>query len=462
MNRDPIETVAAALGSLELRGKTILVACSGGADSTFLLMALRRLQGRFGFDLAAITVNHRIRSEAESSGDSRFVEDFAASLDPAVRCVRKDLAVGEVERAAKERGKGIEEAARHLRYQAFADAAGELKASWVMTGHNRNDRAETVLMRFLSGSGGSALSGIARERGIYFRPLLELSHAEMAEWLAAHGISWREDATNADARYFRNRIRLHLVPLLDSFFPGWETGILSAASRSALDDALCKSLVTARWERSGDGISCPVGAFLSMHPAVRLRFLSEGLSLLAPGHRVPSGYLDRIAHIGEFAGDVGASDGGARGDTSPAESRPGGILPASTIAGSGLVFSRSGDSFFWKPDIVQNSKSGYLVYIRACGAYSMPFGTISVFPDGNSVYIDRCPGRFSLPLTIRTRQAGDTVLTADGKQKTLKKLMNEWSVRETDRDLLPLVEERGTIRAVWGGALGYPDWFVQT
>jgi len=111
---------------------------------------------------------------------------------------------------------------------------------------------------------------------------------------------------------------------------------------------------------------------------------------------------------------------------------------------------------------VQNSKSGYLVYIRACGAYSMPFGTISVFPDGNSVYIDRCPGRFSLPLTIRTRQAGDTVLTADGKQKTLKKLMNEWSVRETDRDLLPLVEERGTIRAVWGGALGYPDWFVQT
>lgn len=441
MNRDPVETVAAALGSLELRGKTILVACSGGADSTFLLMALRTLQSRFGFDLAAITVNHRIRSEAESSGDSRFVEDLAASLEPAVRCVRKDLAKGEVERAAQERGKGIEEAARHLRYQAFSDAAGELNASWVMTGHNRNDRAETVLMRFLSGSGGSALSGIARERGIYFRPLLELSHAEMAEWLAAHGISWREDATNADARYYRNRIRLHLVPLLDSFFPGWETGILSAAARSALDDALCKSLVTARWERSGDGIACPVSAFLAMHPAVRLRFLSEGLTLLAPGHRVPSGYLDRIAHIGEPSG---------------------GGLSLSTIAGSGLVFSQVDGSFFWKPDIVQNSKSGYLVYIRACGAYSMPFGTISVFPDGNSVYIDRCPGRFSLPLTIRTRQAGDTVLTADGKQKTLKKLMNEWSVRETDRDLLPLVEERGMIRAVWGGALGYPDWFVQT
>jgi tRNA(Ile)-lysidine synthase len=421
-------------------------------------MALHGLRARFGLDLAAITVNHRIRPEAESSGDSRFVEELASSFAPAIRCVRKDLPQGEVERLARERGKGIEEAARHLRYQAFADAARELNAAYVMTGHNRNDRAETVLMRFLSGSSGSSLSGIARERGIYFRPLLDLTHAEMAEWLAARGVSWREDATNEDARYYRNRIRLHLVPLLDSFFPGWETGILSAAAHAALDDAFCKSLVTARWERSGDGITCPVGAFLAMHPAVRLRFLSEGLSLLAPGHRVPSGYLDRIAHIDGAVGEAACGEGPRR-DTSRGDVSQGDGVPC---AGSGLVFSRSGDAFFWKPDIVQNTKSGYLVYVRACGAYSLPFGTISVFPDGNSVYIDRCPGRFSLPLTIRTRQAGDTVLTADGKQKTLKKLMNEWSVRETDRDLVPLVEECGTIRAVWGGALGYPDWFVQT
>ena len=110
---------------------------------------------------------------------------------------------------------------------------------------------------------------------------------------------------------------------------------------------------------------------------------------------------------------------------------------------------------------MQNDKSGYLVYIRSCGAYSAPFGDISVLQAGISVYIDRCPGTFTLPLTVRSRQAGDTVRTADGKQKTLKKLMNEWSVRESDRDLLPVIEENGKIRAVWGSALGYPDWFVQ-
>jgi tRNA(Ile)-lysidine synthase len=278
---------------------------------------------------------------------------------------------------------------------------------------------------------------------------LDLSHAEMTEWLGANGYSWREDATNGDARYYRNRVRNHLVPVLDSFFPGWETGVLSAATRSALDDDLCHSLMDAHWERvegvtdtgSEDcGIRCESAAFLSLHPAVRLRFLRDGLALLSPKHRVPSGYLERIAAL-----DTGLA---ARGE-------------CVRISGSGLSFEGSGTFFFWKPDIVQNDKSGYLVYIRSCGAYSAPFGDISVLQAGISVYIDRCPGQFTLPLTVRSRQAGDTVQAADGKQKTLKKLMNEWSVRESDRDLLPVIEENGKIRAVWGGALGYPDWFVQ-
>ncbi len=455
MKRDPLDIVASALAPLSLRGKTVLAACSGGADSTFLLVALSRLRSRFGFDLVACTVNHRIRPDSESALDADFVESLAATLEPAVTCVRKDLAAGEADRVNRERGKGLEEAARHLRYRAFAEARKATGADRVMTGHNRDDRAETVLMRFLSGSGGSALSGIARERGEYFRPLLDLSHAEMTEWLGANGYSWREDATNGDARYYRNRVRNRLVPVLDSFFPGWETGVLSAASRAALDEDLCHSLMGAQWERvegsndagleaggsgASGGIRCESAAFLSLHPAVRLRFLRDGLALLSPRHRVPSGYLERIAALDSSLAAPGES---------------------ARITGSGLSFERSGAFFFWKPDIVQNDKSGYLVYIRSCGAYSAPFGDISVLQAGISVYIDRCPGTFALPLTVRSRQAGDTVRTADGKQKTLKKLMNEWSVRESDRDLLPVIEENGKIRAVWGGALGYPDWFVQ-
>ena len=446
MKRDPVDTLASALEGREIAGKTVIAACSGGADSTFLLVALSRLRARFAFTPVALTVNHRIRSESESGADASFVEDLARSLDPPVECVRIDLAPGEVTVAARERGKGIEEAARFLRYRAFADVARKMDAAFVITAHNRDDRAETVLMRFLSGASGSALSGIARERGIYLRPLLGISHAEMTAWLGERGFSWREDSTNADERYLRNRVRRRLVPLLDGSFPGWETGVLGSASRASLDDDLCRSLIACRWDRVSGGISCDARAYLSMHPAVRLRFLSDGLILLAPRHRVPSGYLERIAN-------VGAESLGPRADD------PAGI--GQRMDGSGLSFTRSGDRYFWKPDIVQNTKSGYLVYIRSDGAYSLPFETISVFSEGNSVYIDRCPGSFRFPLTIRTRQSGDSVTTASGGRKTLKKLMNEWSVRESDRDLLPLVETDGVIRAVWGGALGYPDWFVQ-
>jgi tRNA(Ile)-lysidine synthase len=446
MKRDPVDTLAAALESEGIAGKTVIAACSGGADSTFLLVALSRLRARFGFTLVALTVNHRIRNEAESGADASFVENLANALDPPVECARVDLAAGEVAAVARERGKGIEEAARFLRYRAFADVARARGAARVMTAHNRDDRAETVLMRFLSGASGSALAGIARERGIYLRPLLGISHAEMTAWLGENGVSWREDSTNADDRYLRNRVRRRLVPLLDEAFQGWETGVLGSAARAALDDDLCRSLITARWDRVSTGISCDARAFLSMHPAVRLRFLSDGLILLAPRHRVPSGYLERIANIGEE-------------DLAPRAEEPDGS--GRKLDGSGFSFTRSGDRYFWKPDIVQNTKSGYLVYIRSSGAYSLPFGTISVFSEGKSVYIDRCPGSFRFPLTIRTRQIGDTVATASGKRKTLKKLMNEWSVRKSDRDLLPLVETDGAIRAVWGGALGYPDWFVQ-
>ena len=433
MEQYPEEKVAEALASLDLKGRTVLAACSGGSDSVFLLVTLSLLSARFSYSLSALTVNHRLRSDAESSGDADFVENLCKALDPPVACVRKDLVEGEVAREAESRGMGIEEAARHLRYRFFEQSARDLGAVRVMTGHNRNDRLETMLMRFLEGSGGASLSGIARERGVFFRPLLDIDHATMQRWLSAHGFSWREDSTNDDDRYFRNRVRHHLVPLLDAQFPGWDTGVLSAAKRAGFDERLCRSLIAIEWSREASCVRCDAEGFLSMQCAVRLRFLRDGLVALGSRRRVSAGYLERIAE----------------------EREP------RRIAGAGLVFRREGNFFLWEPDIVQNTKSGYLVYIRSCGKYTVPFGTISVSAADNAVYIDGCPGRFTLPLTIRTRAPGDTVKASDGKRKTLKKLMNEWAVRDADRDFLPLVEENGQIRAVWGSALGYPDWLVQ-
>ena len=296
MEQYPEEKVAEALASLDLKGRTVLAACSGGSDSVFLLVTLSRFSARFGYSLSALTVNHRIRSDAESSGDADFVENLCKSLDPPVACVRKDLAEGEVAREAESRGMGIEEAARHLRYRFFEQSARDLGAVRVMTGHNRNDRLETMLMRFLEGSGGASLSGIARERGVFFRPLLDIDHATMQRWLSAHGFSWREDLTNADDRYFRNRVRHHLVPLLDAQFPGWDTGVLSAAKRAGFDERLCRSLIAIEWSREASRVRCDAEGFLSMQCAVRLRFLRDGLVALGSRRRVSAGYLEPVSY----------------------------------------------------------------------------------------------------------------------------------------------------------------------
>ena len=422
-------------GITDIRGKTILAAVSGGADSMALLCLLHQLAPVRGFVLQAVTVNHRIRSEAESMGDARCAESFCASLTPVVPCTLVSLEPGEVSLVAENRGKGIEEAARFLRYKILDETAIRAGASVIMTAHNRNDRNETILMRFLQGAGGRSLAGISAYRGAYIRPLLDISHGELVAYLKARNIIWREDATNADNSYLRNRIRSRLVPALERFFPGWETGIHSFAEKALLDDDLCRSLIRTKWIRSGDRIFCALNDYSKMHPAVRLRFLGDGLKLIKPGYRVSGGYLLRLAH--ETVND------------------------RLRIAGSGLLFEVRLDSIFFGPDIVQNTKSGYLVYIVSSGIYRLPFGSLAVSGADDSVFLDQRLGPFTLPLIVRSRTGGDTVKTADGRQKTIKKLMNDWAIAETDRDLVPIVEQDGEIRAIYGSPLGYPDWYVQ-
>ncbi len=423
-----------------LAGCTLLAAVSGGADSVALLCLLHRLAPRYGYLLCAVTVDHRIRNARESAGDAFFVDELCASLCPPVPCRTVTLAEGEIAAVATDRKRGIEEAARFVRYRHFEEVADSFGASFIMTGHNRNDQLETILMRFFQGSGGSSLGGIAVRRGRFVRPLLAVSRSEITAWLASEGRTWREDITNAGDEYLRNKIRNRLVPVLDGLLPGWQSGVITAASRALLDDELCSALVSTVWTRSGGRLVCPAADYAAMHPALRLRFLRSGLVLLGISRRVPYGFLRRLADF-------------------PAKWRVDCTEPQ-TVCGSLLRCSKEGDSLFLSPDIVHNNKSGYLVYILSRGTYHFPFGTISVSGEDDSVYLDECFGPFRLPLTIRSRTGGDSLETADGNRKLLKKLLNDWSIPEAERDMLPLIEQEGTLRAVYGRPLGYPDWYV--
>lgn len=175
----------------------MVAAVSGGVDSTALLLALADLR-EDGFDIAAAHVNHHLRG-GDSDADEAFVRDLCARLG-----IELHVADGTLDDAAICAG-GVEAAAREARYPRLREVAGE---RLVATAHQKNDQAETVLMRLLTGSGIAGLRGVhpLREDGVV-RPLLDVTRDQIEAFLRERGVVPRLDRSNEDPRFLRNRIR---------------------------------------------------------------------------------------------------------------------------------------------------------------------------------------------------------------------------------------------------------------
>lgn len=178
----------------------IVAAASGGLDSTALLLSLADLREE-GFTVEAAHVNHHLRGE-ESDLDEAFVRDLCRDLGLALQ-----IADGALD-PQRIRDRGIEAAAREVRYEQLARIARASGARFVATAHQKDDQAETVLMRLLTGSGIAGLRGIhpIRDDG-FIRPLLDVTREQLAAFLAQRGITARHDRSNDDARFLRNRVR---------------------------------------------------------------------------------------------------------------------------------------------------------------------------------------------------------------------------------------------------------------
>ena len=198
---------------------SVLVAVSGGADSVALLRGLWALKHGGVGQLLVAHFNHRLRGE-ESDADEEFVCRLARKLGLGFEC-------GRLESAAMEAcSDGIEEAARSQRYQFLTDTAEKSAARYVVCAHTEDDQIETVLHRILRGTGIAGLSGIPRCRRLspavtLIRPLLEVRRVELVDYLASLGQAYREDSSNLDRRFTRNRIRHDLLPqLAEHYNPG--------------------------------------------------------------------------------------------------------------------------------------------------------------------------------------------------------------------------------------------------
>ena len=249
-------------------GTTVLVGVSGGSDSVALLHLLHALASDWRLSLQTAHLDHALRDR--SAEDADWVASLSRQLEVPSLCERIDVA-----KLARQRGQGIEEAARYARHRFLGQLSEQYPGSVIALGHHRGDQAETVLHRLLRGSGGPGLRAMEYRRQRLIRPLLGLRREQLENYLVGIGQEWLADPTNNDLRFTRNRIRHQLIPQLQTFNPQIETALCRLAERFAHDEDYWEELLDEEFHalvRCADSrCSLSLEALLRRHPAVRLR-----------------------------------------------------------------------------------------------------------------------------------------------------------------------------------------------
>jgi tRNA(Ile)-lysidine synthase len=247
--------------------RRIGVAVSGGADSVFLLHALREL----GVAVAVLHINHGLRG-AESDRDEAFVRALAVQSGLAVSVLATPVPEGNTEQEA-----------RRARYDFFAEQIATGICDAVATGHTLDDQAETVLYRFLRGAGTAGLSGIrpATASGI-IRPLIEFRREEIRRWLTERNIPWQEDCSNQNSEFARNRIRLqHMPELSSSLNPSLPEVLASTAAWARVEEdywtAELDRLEPLYFIAKPETVLISTKPFLELPVAVQRRLLRRGI-----------------------------------------------------------------------------------------------------------------------------------------------------------------------------------------
>ncbi len=191
-------------------GSRVLVAVSGGADSTALLLGFSRLARERGIEIRAAHLHHGLRGR-EADGDRDFVRELCERLQVPLHDARWNCAA-----RMSRRGLSGHAGLRRLRQEFLLAAARRAGAVAIATAHTADDQLETLLIRLTRGTGLAGLAGIPARRGPWIRPLLEITRPEIVADLEAAGIGWREDSSNRDPAYLRSRIRHEAIPALAS------------------------------------------------------------------------------------------------------------------------------------------------------------------------------------------------------------------------------------------------------
>ncbi len=425
-----------SLGGLAGPGTGVLVAFSGGPDSTALLWGLRQASGRLGLRVEAAHLDHGL--DPGSAGRAARAATLAREIGVDLLLERRSVA--ELRRA----GEGLEEAARRVRYAFLEEARRRSGSAFVLTAHHRDDQAETVLLRLAFGSGPRGLASIQPVRGLVLRPLLELGRADLAAALVGSGLEPVDDPTNQSLAHARNRVRKTLLPRLatDDRSIVARLAAVARAARGAngrIDALLLARLAPAE---SAAGVSIERAAFERLPLPLRpyaLALLHERAGAPLPAAQAAQAELAR------------------------------------QLGGQGRLGCDCGGGFRWE------SRRGRLVLLRVSPAPAAFSYTLQVpgeldLPEiaarlrlyqgpAEAWMLHGWPGRAGLKLQvapgdvveIRSRRQGDRIrpLGCRGSRR-LKDLLIDRGVPRRDRDSLPLLCVGGSIAWVPGVAVSEP------
>lgn len=255
-------------------GQNILVAVSGGVDSVVLLHTLCQLRDRYDINLRVAHLNHQIR--LESADDAEFVRRLCALWQ--VPCHIASVAVPVL---ARKHRQSLEMAGRHARRELFLDLAATHECSLVALAHHRDDQVETFMMRLVRGSGQAGLAAMARCEGVWWRPLLECTRAQVLAYARQQKLEWVEDSSNRDPVYLRNRMRHQVLPLLRELNPAFDERTEGLISQLRVDEDFWQQQVGAQFDSlvlsEKDGLRLDRARLLDLHPALRMRVIREAL-----------------------------------------------------------------------------------------------------------------------------------------------------------------------------------------
>ena len=244
----------------------VILALSGGIDSMVLADLLLKAKVEF----VAAHCNFHLRGE-ESDGDEKFVRDYAERNG--IQCFVKHF---ETEKYAAEQSISIEMAARDLRYAWFEDLRQQLGYDKIAVAHHADDQAETFFINLLRGAGLNGLKGMKPQNGVIIRPLLWASREQIRKYAVENQILWREDHTNAESVYLRNKIRNQLLPAFDELHAEARQGLYKSLEHLAAENELYRELLQEKLgqiiEYNGDIQRIPYSAFLIQHSSFQLLF----------------------------------------------------------------------------------------------------------------------------------------------------------------------------------------------